>query len=310
MAFLNGFGVCLPPRVVRNEELAALTGSSPEWILNVSGIEERRWATPDQTVADLAVAAAKDCLDRCGVDAASLGMIVVASGTAGRSFPGPALTVASRLGLTSPPALDLPLPSAGALFALALAAQLAGTYGRILVVGVEKMSAVIARQPIEPGVAVLFGDGAGACIVSAKEGIAAVVDSILCSDGAFSEDLRLEFGAPLAMNGRSVIMQASRKIPRVISELLSRHNVPAGEVNAFLMHQANQNLIDGVARALGVPAERFYSNVRRYGNTSAASMLIAAAEWSQTSGFRKDAPVVFAGFGAGFHWGALLARGL
>ena len=110
------------------------------------------------------------------------------------------------------------------------------------------MSTVTARPPIEPGIAVLFGDGAGACIVSPEAGIAEVVDSVLYSDGAFSEDLRLDFGAPLVMNGRAVIMQASRKIPRAIAELLARHNIPAVDVDAFLMHQANQNLIDGVAQ--------------------------------------------------------------
>jgi 3-oxoacyl-[acyl-carrier-protein] synthase-3 len=112
------------------------------------------------------------------------------------------------------------------------------------------------------------------------------------------------------MNGRAVIMQASRKIPRAIADVLERRHIAAGDVDTFLMHQANQNLIDGVARALGVPSSRFYSNIRRYGNTSAASMLIAASEWSQAAGFRKDLPVVLAGFGAGFHWGAMLAQGI
>jgi 3-oxoacyl-[acyl-carrier-protein] synthase III len=105
-------------------------------------------------------------------------------------------------------------------------------------------------------------------------------------------------------------MQASRKIPRVITEVLDRRRIAATDVDVFLMHQANQNLIDGVARALTVPSSRFFSNIRRYGNTSAASMLLAATEWSRIAGFRSGAPVVFAGFGAGFHWGALLARGV
>ena len=310
MAFLKGFGAALPPRAVGNDELAALTGATPDWILNVSGIEQRRWAADNETVGDLAAAAARDCLDRCGAQAASLGMIVVASGTSERRFPGPALAVAKSLGLDTTPAIDLPLPSAGAIFALSLAAQLADKYGEILVIGAEKMSAVVARRPVEPGIAVLFGDGAGACLVSAETGVATVVDSMLHSDGAFTEDLRLEFGAPLAMNGRAVIMQASRKIPRVISALLAKYSVLPGEIDVFLMHQANQNLIDAVARSLGVPPDRFFSNIRRYGNTSAASMLIAAAEWDRSTGFRKDIPVVFTGFGAGFHWGAMLAKGI
>jgi 3-oxoacyl-[acyl-carrier-protein] synthase-3 len=202
------------------------------------------------------------------------------------------------------------MPSAGSLFGLALAARLAAEYGHILVIGAEKMSDVVRRQPLEPGVAVLFGDGAGACVVSAAAGPAEIIDSAIYSDGAFTEDLCLDFASPLHMNGRAVIMQATRKIPRAISEVLDRCKVPAPDVDAFIMHQANQNLIDGVARALGVSSSRFYSNIRRYGNTSAASMLIAAAEWSQAGGFRSGAPVVFAGFGAGFHWGALLAKGV
>src|SRR5215469_11747231 len=123
MAFLKGFGAWVPERVVGNTEMAALTGAAPDWILNISGIEERRF-TEGETVADLAVAAAKDCLDRCAVPAASLGMIIVASGTSERNFPGPALAVAQRLGLSGPLALDLPLPSAGAVVALTLASRL------------------------------------------------------------------------------------------------------------------------------------------------------------------------------------------
>jgi 3-oxoacyl-[acyl-carrier-protein] synthase-3 len=308
MAFLKGFGAWVPERVVGNEEMAAVTGSTPEWILNVSGIEERRFAA-NETVADLAGAAARDCLEHCGMPAASLGMVIVASGTAERNFPGPAVTVANRLGLAGPPALDVPLPSAGSLVALTLASRLASEYGNILVVGADKMSTVTARPPIEPGVPILFGDGAGACLISADSGSAEILESAFYTDGAFAEDLSLPFDGALHMNGRSVIMQASRKIPRAIAEVLERKQIPAAAVDTFLMHQANQNLIDGVARALGVPSTRFYSNIRRYGNTSAASMLIAAAEWSRTAGFVRDRHVVLAGFGAGFHWGAMLVKG-
>jgi 3-oxoacyl-[acyl-carrier-protein] synthase-3 len=309
MAFLKGFGASVPARIVGNEEMAALTGATADWILSVSGIEERRFAA-EETLTDLAAAAAQSCLERCRIAASSLGMIIVASGTAERCFPGPATTVARRLGLSAPPALDLPMPSAGAVFALALASRLASEYGNILVIGAEKMSPIVMRRPVEPGIAVLFGDGAGACIVSANDGPAEILESAMYSDGAFTEDLQLAFDAPLQMNGRAVIMQASRKIPRVITEVLDRRRIAAADVDVFLMHQANQNLIDGVAKALKVPSSRFFSNIRRYGNTSAASMLLAAAEWAQSAGFRSGAPVVFTAFGAGFHWGALLAKGV
>ena len=189
-----------------------------------------------------------------------------------------------------------------------MAAQLSAAYGNVLVIASEKMSSVAMREPLERGVAPLFGDGAGACLIGPGEGMAQILDSVLHSDGAFAEDLRLEFDAPLAMNGRSVILQASRKMPAAIGEVLERTGSSAAAVKIFLMHQANQNLMDRVARALNVDAARFYSNIRRYGNTSSASMLIAAAEGWRESRPDKNDLICFAGFGAGFHWGALLAR--
>jgi len=310
MAFLNAFGAYLPERVVTNAEMSALAGRDPDWIFSVSGIEERRFAAESETVTDMAVKAAEDCLSRTGVTATELGLIIVAGGSAERRFPGPAASVAARLGLEGTPAIDIPMASAGTLFGLHLAAQLAATHGYILIIGAEKMSDIVLRKPREAGVAALFGDGAGACLVSRDQGRARIVDSLISSDGAFADDLRLEFEGPLQMNGRVVILQASRKIPRAIADLLARNHRAAAEIDVFLMHQANLNLTVRVARALDVPADRFYSNIRRYGNTSSASMLIAASEWAQGGGFRPGVPVVFAAFGAGFHWGALLAEGV
>lgn len=311
MAYLRAFGAYLPSRVVTNEEIGAWAGSSPDWILNVSGIEERRFAAEGETVAEMASNAACDCLTRAGLEASSLGMILVTSGSSERRFPGPAAAVAARLGLTDIPALDVPMASAGSLFALVLADRLASVYGPILIVGSERMSPVIQQEPVSRGTAVLFGDGAGACLVTpeAGPGSAKILDSTIQTDGSFAEDLRLEFGKPLDMNGRSVILQASRKIPRAISSLLERQGRAASAIDVFLMHQANHNLIVRVADALGVASEKFYSNIRQYGNTSSASMLIAAKEWWEQHGFPTGHTFVFAGFGAGFHWGAMLAEG-
>jgi 3-oxoacyl-[acyl-carrier-protein] synthase-3 len=286
-----------------------MVGSSAEWIYNVSGIEERRFAAEGETVADMAAAAAKECLASSGIGPADVGMALVASGSSERRFPGPAASVARQLGLDGVPSIDLPLASAGSLFGMALASTLAAAYGNILVVAAEKMSAVVMKQPMNASTSVLFGDGAGACLVSSQAGMARIVDSALYTDGSFTEDLKLELDGPLEMNGRTVILQASRKIPRAIEELLEKRRRKAAEVACFLMHQANQNLIVRVADALGVAAGKFYSNIRQYGNTSSASMLIAAAEWQKESGFAPNVPVVFATFGAGFHWGALLAEG-
>jgi 3-oxoacyl-[acyl-carrier-protein] synthase III len=305
-AFLHGFGMHVPERVVSSAEMALRVERTAEWIEGASGIRERRWAAAGTSVADLAIAAAHDCLARVGVAASSLGLIIVASGSARPGFPGPAAEVAARLGLESTPAIDLPMASAGSLFGMAMAAQMAEHFGDVLVIGAEKMSAVIESAALDPNTAILFGDGAGAVLVSARPGPWEILDAVLHSDGQYRDSLAFDWSAPLRMDGLSVILQAARKLPSAINEVLTQQKMAAGDVAQFLLHQANQNLLVRVAKSLGVPAERVYSNVARYGNTSSASMLIAAAEWSQAN--PAPGPVVFSAFGAGFHWGALLAR--
>ncbi|HVO98025.1 MAG TPA: ketoacyl-ACP synthase III [Bryobacteraceae bacterium] len=302
MTYIHAFGAHLPSRVVDNAEMASQLNCTAEWIESASGIRERRWAG-EETVADLATAAARDCLSRAGVEASQLGMIIVSSGSAERRFPGPASTVAAVLGLNATPVLDLPIASAGAIFALSLASQLTSCYGDILVIAAEKMSTVIQGAPLDQNTAILFGDGAGAALVSARPGRMEVIDSVLHTDGANRDDLTLDWTGPLRMNGLTVILQVSRKLPAVILEVLQRAGIAPAAVKQFVMHQANQNLLMKVAKSLGVEPSLMFSNIAKYGNTSSASMLIAASEWEPTPG-----PVVFAGFGAGFNWGALVAR--
>lgn len=308
MAFIQAFGAYLPERVMSNEELAAKLDCTPQWIVDVSGIEERRIASPDQAVADLAVLAAQDCLANSDIEAADIGMVIVSSGSAERHFPGPAGVVAQRLGATPAPVLDLPVASAGSLFGIALAADLTKRYQNVLVIAAERMASVVMRERLQRNTALLFGDGAGACLVTARPGPLEIIDTDLHTDGAYAEDLRMECNSRLEMNGRSVILQASRKIPAAISDVLERSACKPQDVPVFLMHQANQNLIDRVARALGVESARFYSNIARYGNTSSASMLIAASEWLPEHPLGAGTPVVMAAFGAGFNWGAILLR--
>jgi 3-oxoacyl-[acyl-carrier-protein] synthase-3 len=304
MASFFSFGRYLPDRVLGNQELAHAIGCDPEWILQASGIEERRIAGAEQTTADLGVLAAERCLH----NAPAPGLVLVASGSIERRFPGPASQIARRLGLAGIPAIDLPIASAGSLFGIALAAQLAPRYGPVLVVAAEKMFGPASAEPLDRNVAVIFGDGAGACLVTPEPGGLEIVDSVLHSDGAHSEDLHLGFAGPVEMNGMAVIRHATRKLPEVINELLHRNRIIPATVSAFLLHQANRNLIDRVALALDAPAAHFYSNIVRYGNTSSASMLIAAAEWRESAPPQPGETICFAAFGAGFHWGALLAR--
>ena len=289
MAFLRAFGSWLPSRRVSNRELAPLVDATPEWILEVSGIEERRYAAETDTVAGIGVLAAQDCLEKAGATAAEVGMILVASGSSDRFCPGPASQVA-----------------AGSLIGLILAAQLAPAAGRVLVVGAEIMSRRVALHTEGKSTAILFGDGAGAALVDAENGFARIADSCLYTDGASAELLFVRDGH-FYMDGSAVILHASRKMPRAINELLARNQLAASQVEAFLLHQANLNLIARVAAALKTPLDRFFTNIARYGNTSSASLLIAADEWHRGQTSALAGPLIFSAFGSGLNWGALLA---
>jgi len=308
VAWLRALGSYVPARVVDNAELAPLVGADPAWLLRATGIGERRFAAADETVASLGAAAAADCLASAGMAAADVGMLIVSSGSAERRFPGPAATIARECGMAGKPAIDLPMASAGGLFGIALAAELTRVSGNVLVVASEIMSRVVRLNPAGRDTAILFGDGAGACLVSREGGFAEIADAELATDGEFADALRLEFDAPLQMDGRAIILQASRKLPRAIGALLERNGVLPTQVGTYLMHQANLNLMVRVAQAVGAPEERFFHNIARYGNTSSASLLIAATEWWRGGDGTLREPLVLAAFGAGLNWGAVLAR--
>lgn len=305
MAHILGFAAHLPQRVVGAEELAARLGVTRAWVLQACGIEERRWAAPDESVVDLAERAARALLGRLGLSSGDLGGVLVGSGTPERVFPGVSASLAQRLGLERVFALDVPLASSGGLVALALALDLCPRYGPMLVVGAEKMSAVLERD-FQKETAILFGDGAGACVVAPGDGPLRLLDARVTTDGTFADALYLEPGGPLRMQGREVIMQASRQLPRAVTEILAAHGRTPADVGLFVFHQANLNLLTRVAAQLGAGPERLVTNVARCGNTSAASLLIAAAEAEQAGRFAPGTLAVLAAFGAGFTCGAAL----
>jgi 3-oxoacyl-[acyl-carrier-protein] synthase-3 len=305
MSYLLAFGHHLPTRRVTNADLETRTGRTAASIEKASGILERRYAAQSETVADLGLAAANACLKSANLTANDIGLILFSSGSAERAFPGPASVLAAKLDLTATPAIDIPVASAGSLIALAFAADLAPRYGNILVVASEIMSRRISDA--DPDTAILFGDGAGACIVSDEKGSLRIADTALFTDGNYADALQLQHGGAIQMKGLDVIVQASRKIPRSIEDLLTRNQLKPADVSVFLMHQANVNLIRKVATALKVPEDRFFRNIDRYGNTSSASLLIAASEWHAANPAPPTSPIVLAAFGAGFNWGAILA---
>lgn len=306
MAFLHSFGFYVPERSVTNEELAPQLGITPEWIAQISGIERRRYAAADETVASLGMRAAMDCLQRAGVEAGKLGMILVSSGSSERFCPGPASQIAAGLGLEMTPAIDLPIASAGSLVGVAMASRLTASLGPILVVGSEIMSRRVLLTPEGKDTAILFGDGAGAALISPDAGFARIVDSCLYTDGNMADILSIEEGL-IHMDGAAIIRHVTRKLPQAISDVLERNRVVAQSVGAFLLHQANLNLITRIAKSLDVPVERFFANIQRYGNTSSASMLIAAAEWRGEATGSITEPLILGAFGVGLNWGAVLA---
>ena len=305
MASILGFSAYLPERVVANEELAAQLGVEASWILEACGIQERRYAAPDQSVLDLAEGAARACLERTGIGKGQLGAILVGTGTPDRSFPGVSADLQAKLGASDAFALDIHLASAGGLVAMALAVELCPKLGPVLVVGAERMSEVVQRHPAKE-TTILFGDGAGACVVVPGDGPYPVLDWKLGSDGSFAEDLSLVPGQALQMNGRQVIMQANRKLSGVVKELLERHGIPGSSVELFLFHQANLNLLRQVARNLGADPAKVFVNLDLRGNTSAASLLIAAAEAEAQGRLGPGMLAVLAAFGSGFTWGGML----
>lgn len=305
MVSILGFGAYLPERVVTHEALAAELGVEPAWILDACGIRERRYAAPDESVADLAERAARRCLARAAIEPGRLGGILVGTGTPPRRFPGVSADLQRRLGAAGIPAFDIHLASSGGFVALCMAAELCGRNGPLLVVGAERMSGVVANNMVKE-TAILFGDGAGAAVVAPGPGPLEVLDWTWAGDGTFADDLALSWDGALTMNGRAVIMQAGRKLPGVVKALLEKNGRRVAEIDLFLFHQANANLLKQLGKALGIEDARLFMNLERYGNTSAASVLIAAAEAGEHGRLPTGSTAVMAAFGAGFTYGAML----
>lgn len=305
LAQILGFGADLPSTTLANAALAAEFGVEEGWIRQVCGIEERRMAGPCQSVVDLAEGAARACLADARLEPEALGGIIVGTGTPHRQFPGVSASLQQRLGVAGIPAFDIHLASAGGMFALATSVELCGRYGPMLVVGAEHMSEIMARSPRDKATAILFGDGAGACIVAPGEGPITILDCRIQSDATHVEDLALDFGGTLHMNGHSVILQANRKLRQSVDGLLTRNGIQVNDVGLWLFHQANLRLLRQVGLALGIPFDRVYLDLPRFGNTSAASLLIAAAT-ARAVGRLLPGFTVMAAFGAGMSWGSAL----
>jgi len=308
MASLAGFGHFLPEGVLTNQALAAEFSVDPEWIVSVCGIQTRRIIAGQDNVCDLAERASLACLQDAGITADKLGAIIACTGTPHRQFPGVSAEVQKRLNAPGIPAFDVHLASISGLYGVALAHKMCEQWGPTLVVAPETMTRALALGPRVKETAILFGDGAGACLVVPENGPLTIRDIRVASDATFSEALRMDFGSTLQMDGRTIIMHAVRKLARAVAELLEKNSLRVDQIGLFLFHQANMRLLERLMKELKIDASQCYVNIEKYGNTSSASWLIAASEAKAAGLLKSGMKVVIAAFGAGLSWGAALVE--
>lgn len=314
---LTGVGSYLPERVLTNAELARRVDTSDEWIKERTGISERHIAADDEWTSDLACAAAVKALEAAGREARDIDLVIVATATPDLTFPATAARVQAELGVTEGAAFDLQAVCSGFIFALATADNFLarGQAKAALVIGAETFSRIVDWE--DRGTCVLFGDGAGAVVLEAREGgdDRGVISTFLRTDGRMHDLLYVDGGpsqtrtvGKLRMVGNAVFRQAVEHISGAMLEACARANVSLDEVDWFVPHQANQRILDGVARKLGINVDQVVSTVALHGNTSAASVPLALDVATRDGRIKKGDLVLMEALGGGLTWGAALVR--
>ncbi|MHB8160351.1 MAG: beta-ketoacyl-ACP synthase III [Thermoleophilia bacterium] len=321
---ISAVGTYVPERVVTNDELSLTLDTSDDWISSRSGIRERHIAADGEAASDLGAVAASRALEAAGVRPADVDLIIVASLSADMPFPATASFISGRIGAGGTPAFDLSAACTGFIYALATGTSFvaSGQAEKVLVIGAEVVSKMIDWT--DRSTAVLFGDGAGAVLLEpAASEDEAIVGFDLGNDPSGTELLNLPAGGSrnpasaetlanrqhfIKMNGSEVFKFATRVIVKSGLRVLARYDHQIEDVDLFIPHQANIRLIDTAARKLGVPPERVFSNLERYGNTSCASIPLCLDEAAGTGRIAGGELVLMVGFGAGLSWGSCLAR--
>ena len=315
-----GCGSYLPGRVLTNEELAQTVDTSDEWIVQRTGIHERRIAATGELTSDLALHAARAALAHAKVDAQSIDLIVLATSTPDNTFPASAVSVQAGLGITQGAAFDLQAVCSGFVYALATVDGLlrTGMFKRALVVGSETFSRLLDWK--DRTTCVLFGDGAGAVVLDAQEQPGTREDrglltSHLRSDGRYKDKLYVDGGPSstqtvghLRMEGRDVFRYAVGAITDVIEAVFQDTGYTADDIDWFVPHQANKRIIDGAAHMLGIAPEKVVMTLDRHGNTSAASIPLALADAVADRRIKRGDLILLEAMGGGFTWGAALVR--
>ncbi len=316
-------GTFVPERIVTNDELSMTLDTSDEWIATRTGIRERHIAGKE-AASDLGAAAARRALDAAGVGAGEVDLIIVASLSPDALFPPTASYISAAIGAGRAPVFDLSAACTGFIYALSVgAAYIASEQaGRVLVIGADVASKMVDWT--DRRTAVLFGDGAGAVLLEpAGEGEEGIIGFSLGNDPAGVDQLSIPAGGSrlpatettvaehmhfIQMNGREVYKFASRIIVSSARQVLQDHGRRVEDVDLFVPHQANIRIIDSAARRLGIPPEKVFSNLERYGNTSCASIPLCLDEAATGGRLRRGDLVLMVGFGGGLSWGSCLAR--
>lgn len=315
-----GVGRHLPEHILTNAELAKKVETSDEWIVQRTGIRERRIAAPGETTSELAIKAARAALHAAHVEAPSIDLIVLATATPDNTFPASAVSVQAGLGITQGAAFDLHAVCSGFVFALATVDALlkAGTFKRALVIGAETFSRILDWN--DRGTCVLFGDGAGAVVLEAQQqpgnnGDRGILTTHLRSDGRHKAKLYVDGGPSstqtvghLRMEGKEVFKHAVGMITDVIDDAFKATGLTADDVTWLVPHQANKRIIDASAHKLHIAPQKVVLTVDRHGNTSAASIPLALCVAVADGRVKRGDLILFEAMGGGFTWGSALVR--
>lgn len=314
-------GSAVPKTVVRNADLAA-QGFDADWIVQRSGIQERRWISEGQATSDLAFEAAERCIDRAGISPADIDLILLGTITPDMGTPSTACLLQDRLGITAS-AVDLNAACAGFMYSMATGSQFlhSGASRMVLAIGADTLSTII--NPNDKKTYPLFGDGAGAALLCPGTDEQGLLACALGSEGDTEQLLCKPAGGSrrpvtpevfstgehyLHMDGRAVFKWAVRLLPEVIADVLHQANLTTTDLDLVVLHQANIRIIDAATADLGIDRDKLVVNLDRYGNTSAASIPLALDEANQQGRISRGDKVLLCGFGSGFSWGAAIVQ--
>lgn len=322
-AGIIALGAYVPEKVMTNFDFEKIMDTSDEWIKSRTGIEERRFAAPEQATSDLSVEAAKKALENGKISIEEIELIIVATCTPDYLVTSSACLVQKKLGATNAAAMDLGAACSGFVYALTVANSMvvSGVYKKILVIGAETLSRIINME--DRNTAVLFGDGAAAAVVGEVEEGYGILSSYLGSDGDINETLVVKAGGSkypmteermenkenyLTMRGQEVFKFAVNALPNATKEALEKSGLSSEDVDIVIPHQANSRIIETASKKLGIPMDKFYLNLNKFGNTSAASIGIAMEEALNKDLIKKGDVVAITGFGGGLTFGSLIMK--